>query len=299
MKKYCVVCDWAVSTVEGYSRTECSSRALDHFLETGHGVESEGSITPTQNSTSEPATTWSTAAIQGEIQDRTGFDPITDTYHLQYDWTDRLPLDLIIRRAVAAITGEILRERALLSETLDPAALNALFCPTGTGGLRSAGQVSFLFDDHEVTIHADGDIVLRPPDSLITDEGKDSPHSPFQRSTRSPPIGCEEEWKPRERSEADTHRTQHDWSSSRSLTTTVVSLFETVTGQDQAELDPLHRVVDPEALDALFRPTDDTRRVDGEVAFTLNECHVVVHANGIILMETSEISGNQTIIADT
>ncbi len=40
MYKYCVECDWTVSTADGYGDHEVSKRAIEHFVETGHAVES-------------------------------------------------------------------------------------------------------------------------------------------------------------------------------------------------------------------------------------------------------------------
>lgn len=40
MKRYCLECDWEVSTTEGYSEREVSKRAIEHFVETGHDVGS-------------------------------------------------------------------------------------------------------------------------------------------------------------------------------------------------------------------------------------------------------------------
>lgn len=39
MKKCCLECSWAVSAEEGYTKEERSSRAVEHFLRTGHEIE--------------------------------------------------------------------------------------------------------------------------------------------------------------------------------------------------------------------------------------------------------------------
>lgn len=40
MYKYCLECNWQASTVEGHTEQEVSERAIEHFVETGHAVES-------------------------------------------------------------------------------------------------------------------------------------------------------------------------------------------------------------------------------------------------------------------
>lgn len=40
MDKYCLECDWNVSTEDGYTERELSKKAIEHFIETGHPVDS-------------------------------------------------------------------------------------------------------------------------------------------------------------------------------------------------------------------------------------------------------------------
>ncbi|WP_165874934.1 hypothetical protein [Natrarchaeobius oligotrophus] len=40
MDKYCLECHWHVSTTDGYTEREVSKRAIEHFVETGHTVDS-------------------------------------------------------------------------------------------------------------------------------------------------------------------------------------------------------------------------------------------------------------------
>ncbi|MFC6717714.1 hypothetical protein ACFQGT_08745 [Natrialbaceae archaeon GCM10025810] len=40
MYKYCLECDWHASTSDGLAEPEVSKRAIEHFVETGHTVES-------------------------------------------------------------------------------------------------------------------------------------------------------------------------------------------------------------------------------------------------------------------
>ncbi|SEV86573.1 hypothetical protein [Natrinema salifodinae] len=40
MCKYCLECDWQISTADGYTEKEVSEKAIEHFVETGHTVDS-------------------------------------------------------------------------------------------------------------------------------------------------------------------------------------------------------------------------------------------------------------------
>ncbi|ELY49133.1 hypothetical protein [Natronolimnohabitans innermongolicus] len=40
MYKYCLECGWQASTAEGTPESEVSKAAIEHFVETGHTVES-------------------------------------------------------------------------------------------------------------------------------------------------------------------------------------------------------------------------------------------------------------------
>ncbi|MFC4542169.1 hypothetical protein ACFO5R_09535 [Halosolutus amylolyticus] len=40
MYKYCLDCGWQASSEEGYTEREVSKEAIEHFVETGHTVES-------------------------------------------------------------------------------------------------------------------------------------------------------------------------------------------------------------------------------------------------------------------
>ncbi len=40
MYKYCLDCDWNVSIADGCTERELSQQAIEHFVETGHTVDS-------------------------------------------------------------------------------------------------------------------------------------------------------------------------------------------------------------------------------------------------------------------
>lgn len=67
----------------------------------------------------------------------------------------------------------------------------------------------------------------------------------------------------------------------RSLTEHVVVTVADAKGVDPTALEPLHRVVDPDALNRLFASTDDGHaRASGQVTFTYAGCEVVVDGTG-------------------
>ncbi|WP_435345277.1 HalOD1 output domain-containing protein [Haloarchaeobius sp. HRN-SO-5] len=59
---------------------------------------------------------------------------------------------------------------------------------------------------------------------------------------------------------------------------------------DDEVLDPLYSVVDPDALDALFRPTGrDTQRTEGQVTFPYHGHEVTAHSDGHVSVEPLDV----------
>jgi hypothetical protein len=50
----------------------------------------------------------------------------------------------------------------------------------------------------------------------------------------------------------ETYHAQHDWTSDNPLWITVVGVVAAVIGEEPTEMDPLHAVIDPDALDTLL-----------------------------------------------
>lgn len=48
----------------------------------------------------------------------------------------------------------------------------------------------------------------------------------------------------------------------------------------ERELEPLYAAIDPEALDSIFRTTDDASGTGGRVTFTHQGCEVTIHSEG-------------------
>ena len=57
---------------------------------------------------------------------------------------------------------------------------------------------------------------------------------------------------------------------------------------DPITLPPLHRAIDPDALDALFAPTPQTDRMEGAVSFEYSGYEVTVHSHGYV--ETTPVN---------
>lgn len=81
-----------------------------------------------------------------------------------------------------------------------------------------------------------------------------------------------------------------DWTAdSRSISTAVVSAVAEATGAEPTELEPLYSVVDPDALEALFRPVGapsvpSPRRVEFEYC----GCEVTVTADRTVRVSKAD-----------
>lgn len=79
-----------------------------------------------------------------------------------------------------------------------------------------------------------------------------------------------------------TYRTQFD-EHTRPASEAIVKAVATATGIDQLELPPLHSVIDPDALDALF--DSPTRRASKQrlvLTFEYADCRVSAKAHGTV-----------------
>ncbi len=87
----------------------------------------------------------------------------------------------------------------------------------------------------------------------------------------------------------DAYRTSHDFGTPGSVSITVVETVSAVLEESPGTVEPLYDVVDPDALDDLFRPkADGTPRVRGAVTFTLDGCEVTVEGTGDVLVVPPE-----------
>lgn len=65
---------------------------------------------------------------------------------------------------------------------------------------------------------------------------------------------------------------------------TVVTAVAEAKGVDPLDLEPLYNVVDPDALNAMYRPSGSAPSTDVEVSFSMAGCEVVVHADGEVVV---------------
>ena len=84
-----------------------------------------------------------------------------------------------------------------------------------------------------------------------------------------------------------TYRATHDWRGDRSLTTTLVMAVSTITDTPATELEPIHRVIDADALDGLLSPrrNAEPRYGGSSVSFRFQGCDVTVRSSGAIEIE--------------
>lgn len=77
-------------------------------------------------------------------------------------------------------------------------------------------------------------------------------------------------------------QTTHDWAGDRPLSCTVVEAVAAASGRDPTEVGQLSTAVDPDSLDALFRPLDGPppRNGSGRIEFSYDGYRVTVAASG-------------------
>lgn len=75
----------------------------------------------------------------------------------------------------------------------------------------------------------------------------------------------------------------------KSISTVIAETIATHKGVDPANLEPLYKTIDPDALDALFAPrTDGTARTTGQIIFTHAGYEITVNSNRTITVEPIE-----------
>ncbi|WP_408960773.1 HalOD1 output domain-containing protein [Natrinema sp. 74] len=94
------------------------------------------------------------------LADRVGYDPETETYHVQFAWTGPEPASYAVVQSLAAVTDTEPESMQPLYKTLEPNALDALFQPGSNDTPRPQGTVSFAHEGHDVTVHASGEIII-------------------------------------------------------------------------------------------------------------------------------------------
>jgi hypothetical protein len=92
------------------------------------------------------------------------YDEQRGTYHVWWEKDDHESLSTNVVLAVSAVRDVDPRTLEPLSARVDPDALDAIFADRDNGIARAdEGAVSFSFAGCDVTVRADGEIVLEPP----------------------------------------------------------------------------------------------------------------------------------------
>jgi len=89
------------------------------------------------------------------------YDPEANAYYAYHDWTSQGSLSVTLITALAEITDADPTEMQQLGAHVSPDALDALFEPRTGDEARSAGRLELPIDEFNVTVYADGEIVIR------------------------------------------------------------------------------------------------------------------------------------------
>lgn len=92
------------------------------------------------------------------------YDSETGVYRAEFDWEGDRRLSATLAAVVATIEDRDPAGIAPLHERVDPGALDDLFAPRSDGTARARGAVTFPLADYDVTVRADGEILVRPPE---------------------------------------------------------------------------------------------------------------------------------------
>jgi hypothetical protein len=85
-------------------------------------------------------------------------DEETGTYRAAVDWDEGIEPTVAVVHAVLAATGREETELDPLASRIDADALDRLLTREGESGV----SVSFAYEGFEVTVYADGTLILRP-----------------------------------------------------------------------------------------------------------------------------------------
>jgi len=88
------------------------------------------------------------------------FDAERGTYRTTFDPTTNAPSDVVVE-TVSAVTGTAPLDLEPLYSAVDPDALDSFFVSTASGTNRT-GLTTFAYRDCEVTVSADGVVLVDP-----------------------------------------------------------------------------------------------------------------------------------------
>jgi len=84
-----------------------------------------------------------------------------------------------------------------------------------------------------------------------------------------------------------------------SVSTAVVRAVSAIVGRRPGSLRPLDRVLDPEALDALFVPSVDGKtRIGGRLSFVFGNCRVTVDNGEYLTVKPLRVQSRVTDFSD-
>lgn len=95
--------------------------------------------------------------ILTDSTDGFGYDPITETYHAQHNWTSDSPLSITVVGVVAAVIGEEPTEMEPLHSAINPDALDTIL----SSGTEAGIQVKFEYEKQSVTVTGHGEVIVR------------------------------------------------------------------------------------------------------------------------------------------
>ena len=102
--------------------------------------------------------------MMGQDETPAGFDDQDGgdgVVRARFEWSSTTPSTAVIE-TVAAATGRDPMTIESLYERVDPDALDALVSPSGSASGNGNVTVSFSFADRSVTVHRNGEVVVRP-----------------------------------------------------------------------------------------------------------------------------------------
>jgi hypothetical protein len=77
-----------------------------------------------------------------------------------------------------------------------------------------------------------------------------------------------------------TYHTHHDWDGTIPLHYTVCTAVAALTGEDVSAITPLASAIEPDALETLFRPEQQTGAATDRATFTYGRCTVTIYRDG-------------------
>jgi len=90
--------------------------------------------------------------------------PEAQPYVVTHDFGGSAELTTTLAHAISDVTGiDVTDTGFTIADYVDPGALDRLFRPKPDGTPRSNGQLSLTIWGCQVTVHADGRIVITPP----------------------------------------------------------------------------------------------------------------------------------------